>query len=70
VVASGALVVDGVRQALFAGAGFALEEDGGVGGGNDLDLPQHVFEGRAFADDLLTMVCSSEPFPDTECYLS
>jgi hypothetical protein len=58
--------MDGAREALFARAGFPLEQDGGAGGGHDLHLPQHLFEGRAFADNLFTMVRSLEPILDKE----
>jgi hypothetical protein len=56
--------MDRAGDELFAGAGFPLEEDGGSGGRHDLHLPQHVFEGRAFADDLFNMVRSSETILD------
>ena len=64
VVAPRALLMDRAGDELFAGAGFPLEEDGGSGGRHDLYLPQHFFEGRAFADDLFNMVRSSETILD------
>jgi len=67
-VPAGAALMDGAREALFARAGFPLEQDGRVGGGDDLDLPQHFLEGRAFADDLFTMVRSLQPILDNEFY--
>jgi hypothetical protein len=39
VVAPGAALVEGAGNELFAGAGFALDKDGGVGGRHEFDLP-------------------------------
>ncbi len=68
-VLPGAVLMDGAGDELFAGAGFALQQDGRVGGCHDLHLPQHFFEGRAFADDLFTTVRSLEPILDTQVCL-
>ena len=64
VVPAGAELMDGAGEAFFARAGFPLEQDGGVRRCHDLHLPQHFLEGRAFADDLFTMVRSLEPIFD------
>ena len=65
-VPAGAELMDGAGEAFLARAGFPLEQDGGVGGCHDLHLPQHFLEGRALADNLVTMVRSLEPILDTE----
>jgi len=66
VVPAGAALMEGAGDELFAGAGFALEKDGGVGGCHDLHLPQQFLEGRAFADDLFTTMRSLEPILDQQ----
>ncbi len=44
-------VVDGVGDDFLAGAGFALDEDGGAGGGDLFDEVGDAFDFRGFADD-------------------
>jgi hypothetical protein len=65
-VAPETLLVDGAGEEFLARAGFPLQQDGGVGERHDLHLPQHLFEGRALADNLVTMVRALEPIFDTE----
>ena len=45
--------VDGAGDQLLAGAGFAGDEDGGVGGRDLFDAFQHAAQGGRVADDLL-----------------
>ena len=54
-----AQVVNRARDELFAGAGFALDEHGRVGGRDDLDLLEHVLQRRAVADDFLEVVLAA-----------
>ncbi len=49
-------IVDGPRDQLLAGAGFAQYEYSGVGAGNLPYLLQNVADGLGFADDLLVPV--------------
>ena len=42
------------RQEFFAGAGLALQEDGGIGRGHEVELRQHRLERRALPEDLYT----------------
>ena len=56
----GELGVDGLGDQLFAGAGFALDEDGGARGrdlGDDIEEPEH---GLGFADDVLEVIALLE----------
>ncbi len=43
--------MNGLGDELLARARFARDQDGGVGGGHQVDLPLHVVDGRARADD-------------------
>jgi hypothetical protein len=61
VVPAYAELMDGAREAFLARAGFPLEKDGGVRRGHNLHLPQHVLQGRAFADNRVCIGLSSEP---------
>ena len=45
--------MNGARDKLFAGAGFAEDQHGGVAGGSELHLRQSAFDGRTLADDFL-----------------
>ena len=52
-LAARAEVVDGASNELLAGAGFAENEDGGVGGSREFDLGKSTPEELAIADDFL-----------------
>ena len=54
--AAAAQVVDGAGDQLLAGTRLPLDEHGGVGRRDDLDLLQHLLQRRALADDLLEVV--------------
>jgi hypothetical protein len=41
-----------LRDQLLAGAGFAEDQHGGIGGSHPLDLLEHALEGSARPDDL------------------
>ena len=51
-VAARAALVDGAGHEFLAGAAFAGDEHGGIGGGDEFDLPEHFSQRRAFADDV------------------
>src|SRR5258708_20156982 len=53
--------VDGVCNQLFAGSGFAFDENRGVGGRYSLSLIQYFAESRARPDDAV------KPIPDVLC---
>ena len=55
-LAARAQAVNGARQQLLAGSGFALDEHGGVGGRHGLNLAQHVAQAGAFAHDVFKAV--------------
>ena len=48
----GAEIVDGARHQFLAGAGFAGDQHGGVGGRDGLHLLQNGLQCAALADDL------------------
>ena len=50
-VAAEGFGVDGAGDELFAGAGFAEDEDAAVGGGHELDLLAQGLDGDGFAGD-------------------
>jgi hypothetical protein len=56
VVAAGAALMEGAGDELFTGAGFPLDEDGRIGGGDDLDLRQYLLQRRALSNDPLKLV--------------
>jgi len=56
VVFAVAVVVDGAGDEFFAGAGFAADEDAGVGGGGEFDEAEHLLHGGASADDVVEFV--------------
>ena len=56
VLAALAQAMNGAREQFFAGSGFALDEDGGIGGRNGLNLPQHIAQAGAFAHDVVETV--------------
>src|ERR1017187_731110 len=45
-------VVNCARYQLLAGAGFSLDQDGGVGGRNSFDLFEHRFQCRTVSNEL------------------
>ena len=61
-LAARAEAVNGARQQLFAGSGFALDEDRCIGWRNSLDLPQHIAQARAFAHDVVEPVFDVDLF--------
>ena len=52
----------GARDQFLAGAGFALNQDGGIGGRGGLDLLQHVAQRGAGADDFAEAVLAADFF--------
>ena len=48
--------VNGARQQFFAGAGLALDEDGGVGGRDGFNLLEHLAQTAALAHDVFKAV--------------
>ena len=55
-----AQLVQGPGDQLLARAGLPADEDGGAGGGNGLDLLQHLPQGGAFADDVAEVVFGAD----------
>ena len=55
-----AQIVDGARDQLLAGAGFAADQDGRIGGRDGFHLLQQRLERGAFADDLLEVVLGAD----------
>ena len=59
-LAARAQVVEGAGDELLARAGLAADEDGGVGGGDGLDLLEDPAQGGALADDLPEVVLGAD----------
>ena len=55
-----AQVVDGAREQFLAGAGFAVDQHGGIGGRHGLHLLQNGLQRAALADDLLEAVVGAD----------
>ncbi len=55
-------IVDGASDELFAGAGFAENEHGGVTWRGEFNLTQSALDDRAFADDLLEIKLAANFF--------
>ena len=53
-------VVYGARQQFLAGAGFAVDQHGGIGGRHGLQLLEGGFQRAALADDLLEAVVGAD----------
>ena len=53
-------VVEGAGDELLARAGLAADQDGGVGGGDGLDLLEDPAQGGALADDLPEVVLGAD----------
>ena len=54
--------MDGARDQFLAGAGFAQDQHGRIGGRNHFHLPLNPLQGRAAADDLLEVVLDLDIF--------
>src|SRR5882724_9408003 len=54
-------LMDGASDELFASPGLPLDEDGRVGGRDELDLPQHRGESSACANDLFKNMLRMAP---------
>ena len=53
-------VVDGARHQFLAGAGFAVDQHGGIGGRHGLHLLEHGLQRAALADDFLEAVVGAD----------
>jgi len=51
--------VDGAGNEFLAGAGFAEDENGGIGGADSFEFLEDFLQRAAFADDLVDMEVSS-----------
>jgi hypothetical protein len=45
--------MNGARDQFLARAGFTLDQDVGVSGGDESDMPKHTLERRAVPDDVV-----------------
>src|SRR5260370_22618719 len=61
--------MDGAGEELFAGAGFAQEQNGGGGGGGELHLSQRALERGTVADELLESNLAADFFLEVELFL-
>ena len=61
-LAAPAELMKGAGDQFLAGAGFALDQDGGIGGRGGLDLLQHVAQRGAGADDFAKAVLAADFF--------
>src|SRR5215467_8191347 len=55
-LASRAEVMDSARNQFLSSAGLSVEQDRGIGGGDDDNLLQHPLNGWALADDVFEAV--------------
>ena len=68
-VAAGRVGVDGLGDELFAGAAFALDEDGGAAGRDLRDEVEEAEHGVAFADDVFEGVALLEGALEVDDFL-
>ena len=61
-LAARAQAVDGARQQFLAGSRLALDQHGGIGGRDGLNLAQHVAQAGAFAHDVVEAVLEIDLF--------
>ena len=61
-------MMDGAREEFFAGAAFAEQQHGGIGGGDALDLLADFADGSVFADDARKAVARGIFFAEDEIF--
>src|SRR5690348_14527875 len=59
-LAARAEIVDGARQQFLAGAGFAVNQNRGVGGGDGFDLFEYGLQRGSLSDDFLEAMVGAD----------
>ncbi len=67
-LAAGRKMMDGAREEFFAGAAFAEQQHGGIGGGDVLDLLADFADGSVFTEDAREAVTRGIFFAEDEIF--